>query len=121
MAQTERLPVVRGDVDGNIFAVMGAARDAMRKAGIASEKRDELSNRVTSSGSYNEALMIIGEYVEFSFEDENGEIECPWCNDVIDTSYEPADGGDYGECEDCGKPLCVFDYGDYGGYCPICA
>lgn len=58
-------PVVAIDMDGpdgNIFAVMGAAARALRKANLSGEK--EMQNRVMSSGSYEEALNIIEEYVE---------------------------------------------------------
>jgi len=49
--------------DGNIFAIMGRASALLREAGQA-EKAKEMFERVTSSGSYDDALMIISEYVD---------------------------------------------------------
>ena len=55
--------------DGNVFAVMGKARMALRRAG-RKEDADELTARVTSSGSYDAALAIIMEYVDDDGGDE---------------------------------------------------
>ena len=49
--------------DGNIFAVMGRASGLLKEAGQKAET-EEMISRVTSSGSYDEALRIISEYVE---------------------------------------------------------
>ena len=49
--------------DGNIFGILGTAAKALRKAGQA-DKAKEMSDKVFASGSYHEALAIIGEYVE---------------------------------------------------------
>ena len=49
--------------DGNIFAVMGRASGLLNEAGQKAEAKEMIS-RVTSSGSYDEALSIISEYVE---------------------------------------------------------
>ena len=49
--------------DGNIFAILGRARRALRQAGMADEAK-EMFDRVTSCGSYDEALNIVSEYVE---------------------------------------------------------
>lgn len=49
--------------DGNIFAIMGRASALLRGAGQG-EQAKEMHERVTSSGSYDEALCIISEYVE---------------------------------------------------------
>lgn len=54
-----------GRVSGNIFAVLGAATDALKKAGKRDEA-NELTKRVVQdqeAGSYHEALGIIEEYV----------------------------------------------------------
>lgn len=48
--------------DGNIFNLMGIASKTLRKNGM-SEEAKEMSNRIIASGSYDEALNIIGEYV----------------------------------------------------------
>ena len=49
--------------DGNIFNLLGIASLTLRKAGLI-DKSKEMSGRVMVSGSYDEALAIIGEYVE---------------------------------------------------------
>ena len=49
--------------DGNIFNLMGIASRTLKEAG-QKEKAKEMFDRVTSSGSYLEALAIISEYVE---------------------------------------------------------
>lgn len=49
--------------DGNIFSIMGRASGLLKEAG-QKEQSDEMIRRVTSSGSYDEALRIISEYVE---------------------------------------------------------
>ena len=49
--------------DGNIFGILGRASRLLKQAG-QSKQADEMFQRVTSSGSYNEALCIISEYVE---------------------------------------------------------
>ncbi len=49
--------------DGNIFNIMGIASRTLKRSDMA-EKSKEMCSRVTSSGSYDEALGIIIEYVE---------------------------------------------------------
>lgn len=49
--------------DGNIYAIMGRASGLLKDAGMK-EQSDEMIRRVTSSGSYDEALHIVSEYVE---------------------------------------------------------
>ncbi len=49
--------------DGNIFNIMGIASKTLKHSGMAEESK-EMCSRVTSSGSYEEALGIITEYVE---------------------------------------------------------
>ena len=48
--------------DGNIFNLMARASKTLRENGLL-EVAAEMRDRVTSSGSYDEALCIIGEYV----------------------------------------------------------
>lgn len=50
--------------DGNIFNLMGIASRALKRAGMR-EQAGEMCRRITASGSYDEALNIIGEYVDF--------------------------------------------------------
>ena len=49
--------------DGNIFNLLGLARKALREAELMKEM-DEMTHRVYGSGSYEDALRIIMEYVE---------------------------------------------------------
>jgi len=56
---------------GNIFAIMGGASRVLRRCGMVPEC-NEMIERVTSSGSYEEALAIINEYVNL-IEDEEEE------------------------------------------------
>lgn len=51
--------------DGNIFNLMGIASRTLKQNGMAGEAK-EMCSRVTSSGSYCEALNIIGEYVNIT-------------------------------------------------------
>lgn len=48
--------------NGNIFNLVGIAARTLRQNDMA-EQATEMRNRVFSSGSYDEALCIIGEYV----------------------------------------------------------
>lgn len=57
-------PVVKGPVDGNIFAIMGAASQVLKRAGMKKEAV-EMLEKVTQAHSYDQALAIIQEYVEF--------------------------------------------------------
>ena len=49
--------------DGNIFGILGRASRLLKEAGQKGQA-DEMFRRVTSSGSYAEALHIISEYVD---------------------------------------------------------
>ena len=51
--------------DGNIFNLIGIASRTLREAGMR-EQAKEMSDRVFASGSYSEALNIIGEYVNIT-------------------------------------------------------
>ena len=48
--------------DGNIFNLMARAIRTLRENNL-SEEAKEMRERITSSGIYDEALCIIGEYV----------------------------------------------------------
>ena len=54
--------------DGNIFNLAGIAAGTLRDYGMK-EQAEEMKERVCSSGSYEEALGIIGEYVNITSED----------------------------------------------------
>ena len=66
--------------DGNIFNIMGIAAKTLKRAGMGDAAK-EMQDRVTSSGSYSEALAIITEYVEpvtaeeYEAQDESPELE----------------------------------------------
>ena len=51
--------------DSNIFNLMGIASRTLKQNGMDDEAK-EMCSRVTSSGSYYEALNIIGEYVNIT-------------------------------------------------------
>ena len=51
--------------DGNIYNLVGIAARTLREHG-QKEQASEMMDRVVSSGSYDEALCIIGEYVNIT-------------------------------------------------------
>lgn len=55
--------------DGNIFNLMGIASKTLRENGMA-EQAVEMRDRICASGSYDEALCIIGDYVNITGEDD---------------------------------------------------
>ena len=55
--------------DGNIFNLVGIASRTLRQHGQPDQAK-EMSDRVFASGSYAEALGIIGEYVNITSTDE---------------------------------------------------
>ena len=52
-------------VDGNIFNIMGIASRTLKQNSMKDEAH-EMCDRITKSGSYSEALGIIGEYVNIT-------------------------------------------------------
>lgn len=56
--------------DSNIFSLMGIASKTLKRSGMADEAK-EMCGRITSSGSYHEALCIMGEYVNIVSHDED--------------------------------------------------
>ena len=55
--------------DGNIFNLVGIASRTLKRSGMSTEA-SEMTNRVFNSRSYEEALGIIGEYVNITSVDE---------------------------------------------------
>ena len=55
--------------DGNILNLMGIAARTLRRNGM-SEQATEMIDRVQDSGSYHEALGIIGEYINITSVDD---------------------------------------------------
>ena len=60
--------------DGNIFNLMGIASRTLKETGMANEAK-EMCERVRSSGSYYEALGVIGEYVNITSSEDMTEDE----------------------------------------------
>lgn len=59
-------PVVIGPVDSNIFAVIGAASGAMKRAGVDQSVIKEMSERAGNATSYHAAMAAVMEYVDFN-------------------------------------------------------
>lgn len=58
--------------DGNIFHLIGIAAKTLKRNGMSAEA-SEMTEKVFGSGSYEEALGIIGEYVNITSVDEPDE------------------------------------------------
>ncbi len=58
--------------DGNIFNLVGIAARTLKRNGLP-EQASEMTDKVFGSGSYEEALGIIGEYVNITSVDESSE------------------------------------------------
>ena len=63
MIESENKPTVSlvGE-DGNIFNLMAICSRALKKDGFIEEAK-EMTNKIFNASSYNEALNILGEYV----------------------------------------------------------
>lgn len=73
MSKKPKCPLI--GQDGNMFNLMGIASKTLKRNGMYDEAK-EMCSRITSSGSYYEALNVIGEYVEItSTDDEQTEDE----------------------------------------------
>jgi hypothetical protein len=62
--KTSSKPIVRGPIDGNIFAIVGACSHVLKQVGQADDAK-KLAERVMASDSYDSALAICKEYVKF--------------------------------------------------------
>ena len=60
--------------DGNIFNLMGLAARTLREAGL-DEQAKEMYDRIRELGCYDQALGIIGEYVNITSADDMSEEE----------------------------------------------
>lgn len=58
--------------DGNVFHLLGIAARTLKRNGL-SEQASEMAAKVFGSGSFEEALGIIGEYVNITSVDEPNE------------------------------------------------
>lgn len=60
--------------DGNIFNLLGIAARTLRRNGM-SEQAKEMTDKIYASGSYDEALGIIGEYVNITGGEDSEDID----------------------------------------------
>lgn len=60
--------------DGNIFNLMGIASRTLKRNGMQEEAK-EMCDKITKSGSYDQALAIISDYVEITDQEEVEENE----------------------------------------------
>ncbi len=58
--------------DGNVFNLIGIAARTLRRNGMSAEA-SEMTSKVFDSGSYEEALKIIGDYVNITSVDDPDE------------------------------------------------
>ena len=58
--------------DGNIFNLVGIASRTLKRDGLSAEA-NEMTSKVLKCGSYEEALEIIGEYVNITSADDPDE------------------------------------------------
>lgn len=64
MSKTKNKPKVKlSGKDGNVFNLVGLCSRALKAAGLTEEAK-EMTTKVFASGSYNEAICIMGEYCE---------------------------------------------------------
>jgi len=49
--------------DGNVFGLIGICSSALKKAGLHTEAK-EMTSKVFNAKSYDDALVIMGEYCE---------------------------------------------------------
>ena len=67
MSKKPKCPLI--GQDGNMFNLMGIASKTLKRNGMSNDAK-EMCDRITSSGSYDEALSIIDEYVEITSADD---------------------------------------------------
>ncbi len=74
-------PIVR-DVDGNIFAIIGAVKSALRRAGQKDKAEEywQKTEKAMQDGEtdYDGMLRIAMQYVEFEISEEEEEDDCDW-------------------------------------------
>lgn len=99
MSSVVEKPVVKGLVDGNIFAVMGAAARALKQAGQG-DKVKEMMDKVNNSGGYDMALAIITDYVDFNLSGDEEDEEEDECDEDCDCDDDDCDEEEEDEEED---------------------
>ena len=69
---SEKPVAVFSGADGNVFNLLGIARASLRNSSRENKVAEiqEMIKRVTKCGSYDEALNIMGEYVEVEWEND---------------------------------------------------
>ena len=72
MAMNEKPKCPLIGANGNLYNLLGMASRTLRENGMR-EQAKEMQSRVTASGSYSEALNILGEYVEICSAEEINE------------------------------------------------
>ena len=74
-----------------MFNLLGIASHTLKRCGL-SDQAKEMSSRVMSSGSYGEALAIIGEYVNITDDEHVREYRPSVVKKIKDTKVaEPSD------------------------------
>jgi hypothetical protein len=74
-AQKEKPDCALIGQDGNIFNLMGIASRTLKENGLG-EQAKEMRERITASGGYDEALCIIGEYINITSVEDAQEQNC---------------------------------------------
>lgn len=88
------------DFDSNIFAVLGAAVEALKDNGQRAEA-NELKDLVLQCKGYGEAVGKIMQYVDIESRDNDDELEvCENCGDTTDELMYSA-SLDMDVCTDC--------------------
>lgn len=64
--ETEPKPVVKGPVEGNAFAIMGAVRRALKQAGQGDKVAEYIKRAL--SGDFDNLLAVSLEYVDFDLD-----------------------------------------------------
>jgi len=87
--------------DGNVFGLIGLAARTLREHGLADQAK-EMSERAFGSGSYDEALGIITEYVNVTsvYDDMDDDEDEDWCREPEydeDEFYDEPDFGGMGD------------------------
>jgi len=61
-ASRSKMPRMSLDEDGNVYAIIGRVRDALRKAGFRDDA-NEFRDRAFEQESYDDVLILVQEYV----------------------------------------------------------
>ncbi len=64
MEPKEPLVTVKGPIDGNVFVVIGAVRNALSQAGFTAEAR-EFRSQALEQHSYDDVLALALKYADF--------------------------------------------------------